>query len=368
MAIRRVTIIHNNELLRQRLVRFLTDLDCDVTVAVDGHELLSTLNVCDAAIVDSQTVDIWDAGFLQQLRSQAPDMPLVLTVQPGRLESYVALVSTDAWEHLPEPFSEESVRVLLRRLGEQQVLIEQNRYLWAELENNRGAAEVTTRDPRMTQILRQVAKVAATDVAVLILGEPGTEKEKVAHLVHKASPRRNAPFIEVNCREPGQASFDRLFSRNGSSFSSFVMGGTVFLREVTALGPAAQARLLRVLEDAPGPRLVCSSSDDPFEEVERGAFREDLFFRINAAQVFVPPLRERAADIPLLAAEFMEQFGMPKPRSGWEELAEYDWPGNVNELEAAVRLAALRRNRCTSADDLLPRNYRARGRRNFRRK
>lgn len=369
MSIRKITVIHNNELLRRRLVGLLTDLGCEVTVAADGHDLLSTIESCDVAIVDCKTVDIWDAGFMARLRACAPNLPLVLTIQPGRLESYVALVSTDAWEHLPEPFYRDTVAVLLHRLGEQQKLVEQNRYLWAELETTRGQADVNTRDPRMTQILRQVSKVAATDAAVLILGERGTEKEKVARLVHKASERRNLPFIEAGCRQGEEESFTRLFSDAGGGFASLIMGGTIFLREVTALAPEAQARLLRAMEDDSCARVVSSSSDDPFEEVERGAFREDLFFRINAAQVFVPPLRERTADIALLAQEFMEQFGMPKPEDGWDELAQYDWPGNVNELEAAVRLAAIRRNRCDSAaEHLLPPRFRPENRRPFRRK
>jgi two-component system response regulator AtoC len=368
MVIRRVVIVHNNPLLRQRLATLLSAQACDVVIAHDGAELLSRVaEGCDAAIVDVNTIDIWDKEYVGKLRAEAPELPLVLTIHPGRIESYVALVSTGACEHLAEPFREEQVKLLLRRLGEQQTLLEQNRYLWAELERARGETRLTTCDPRMIQILRQATKVAATDVSVLILGERGTEKEKVARLLHTASPRRSGPFIRVDCTARDETSFDRLFSKNAGGFSDLVEGGTLFLDEVTQMGPQAQARLLRALDEDAGPRLVCSASDDPFEDVEREVFREDLFFRLNAAQVFVPPLRERAADIPLLAAEFMEQFGLAKPQMGWEELTEYDWPGNVTELEAAVRLAALRRGNCeNAAEDLLPRNCRARNRRRFR--
>jgi|GEM_PF-6237321 len=369
MVIRGIAMIYNNPAKRRELASILAAQGCEVFVARDGLELLnSAAEGCDAAIVDTDTIDIWDDGFLARLRAEAPDLPLVLIMQFGRIESYVAMLSTGAWDYLAEPFSEDSVALLLHRLEEQLVLVEQNRYLWEELEQARGEAQVTTRDPRMTQILRQVGKVAATDASVLILGEKGTEKEKVARLIHRASPRKTGAFVRVDCSLPEEESIGRLFGIAAGGFSRLAEGGTVFLDEVTQISSEAQAKLLRMLSGADGPRLISASSDDPFEQVEKQHFREDLFFRLNAAQIFLPPLRERTVDIPLLAAELMDRFGMNKPDFGWDELAEYDWPGNVGELEAAVRLAALRRSNCANAaDDLLPRDRRMRNRRRFRR-
>ena len=367
--IRKVAIVSNNPAKRQELTAIFTAQGCDVTLAADGLELLNAVTEgCDAAIVETDTIDIWDDEFLATFREEAPDLPLVLTVQSGRIESYVAMLSTGAWDYLAEPFSEEAVRLMLRRLEEQQALLEQNRYLLAELEHARGEPPVITRNPRMIQILRQVNKVAATDSSVLILGEKGTEKEKIARLIHNASPRQSRPFIRIDCTQPEEESAGKMLSGTDESFSTISGGGTIFLDEITHAGPDAQARLLRLLDGEARPRIISSSSDDPFEQVERGRFREDLFFRLNASQIFLPPLRERTGDIPLLAGELMQQHGMAKPDLGWDELKEYDWPGNVSELEAAVLLAALRRGDCgNAADVLLPANRRADNRRRFRR-
>jgi len=369
MVIRTIVMIYNNPAKRQSLASILAAHGCDAIVAHDGLELLdSAAEGCDAAIVDTDTIDIWDEGFLARLRNQAPDLPLVLIIQSGRIESYVAMLATGAWDYLSEPFSEDSVGLLLRRLEEQLVLVEHNRYLWDQLEQTRGEARVTTRDPRMTQILRQVGKVAATDASVLILGEKGTEKEKVARLIHAASERKTGPFVRVDCTLPEEKSIGKLFDRRAGGVSRLAARGTVFLDELTRISPQAQAKLLRMLDTPDVPRLISASSDDPFEQVEKQQFREDLFFRLNAAQIFLPPLRERPADIPLLAAQLMDRYGMHKPDEGWDELIEYDWPGNVGELEAAVRLAALRRSDCANAaDDLLPKDRRAKNRRRFRR-
>ncbi|NQT21579.1 MAG: sigma-54-dependent Fis family transcriptional regulator [Planctomycetes bacterium] len=367
--IRKVAIINNNPTKRQELAAIFSAQGCDITLADDGFELLNTVTEgCDAAIVETGSIDIWDDEFLAKFREVAPDLPLVLTVQSGKIESYVAMLSTGAWDYLTEPFSEEAVRLMLRRLEEQQALLEQKRYLLAELEQAAGEPKVITRDPRMIQILRQVNKVAATDSSVLILGEKGTEKARIARLIHNAGPGKSCPFIRIDCTLPEEESIGRLFGAAGESFAALSAGGTVFLDEITHISPDAQAKLLRMLDGKARPRVISSSSDDPFEQVERGHFREDLFFRLNASQIFLPPLRERTGDVHLLANELMQRHGMAKPELGWDELEEYDWPGNVSELEAAVLLAALRRSDCANAaDDLLPTKRRTKNRRRFRR-
>ena len=377
MVIRKVALIQNNRADKARLEAILNATGCEPAAAADGADLLGYLTAgCDAAFVDTDTIDIWDKDFLARLRGEAPDVPLVLTLQPGRVESYVAMLSTGAWDYLSQPFTEESVLLLLRRIDEQKTLLEQNRYLWAELEKVRGRPKVLTRDPRMIEIFRQVGKVARTDAAVLILGEQGTEKAKVARLIHNASDRKTRPFVQIDCSQPDEQVAERLVGRNTRGPWALAAGGSVLLDEVLRLSPRMQASLLRALEaaleaaledTASAARLVCTSSVDPYEEIDNGNFRSDLFFRLNSAQIFLPPLRERAADIPLLAADFMDELGMTRPDAGWDELAEYDWPGNLNELEAAVRLAALRMaNSGNAADALLPRVCpRRKGRRRF---
>jgi len=356
MVIKKTAIIQNNPGDQQTLTEILTASGCEVMVARDGAELLDCVSEgCDAAIVDSGTIDLWERGFLNRLRDQAPDLPLVLTVQSGTVHSYVAMLSTCAWDFLTKPYSAEAVSLLLHRLGEQKLLLEQNRYLWEELDSVQGPVRVGMRDARMVEILRQVGKVAQTDAPVMILGEPGTETAQVARLIHKASTRKDRPFIRIDCTLPEHKLLEKLLCRQSLGVGRLAAGGTVFLDEVIGISPKVQATLLRILEDQFSARLVCATSKDPYDAMDRGDFRRDLFFRINSAQVFLPPLRERTADILLLAGEMMDDFGMPRPDSGWDELAQYEWPGNTRELEAAVRLASIRGGASNAAEQLLPR-------------
>jgi len=354
MVISKTAIIQNNNADRQALTEALRASGCEVMAAYDGAELLECVSDgCEAAIVDSGTLDMWERGFLHKLRAQASALPLVLTIESGSAQSYMAMLSTSAWDFLTKPFSTESVSLLLHRLGEQKLLLEQNRYLWGELEAILGPAAVATRDSRMMEILRQVGKVAQTDAPVMILGELGTETDRVARLLHKASGRKNLPFIRVDCRLPENQLAEKLCGP--VSLCRLAGGGTVFLDEVTEIGSAIQAKLLRILEDHFDARLICATSKDPYEQIEKGSFRRDLFFRINSAQVFLPPLRERTTDIPLLAGAMMDELGMHRPDGGWDELAQYDWPGNTRELEMAVRLAAIRGDcPASAAEQLLP--------------
>ena len=151
----------------------------------------------------------------------------------------------------------------------------------------------------------------------------------------------------------------KLLCKQSLGVGRLAAGGTVFLDEVVGISPGVQATLLRILEDRFDARLVCATTKDPYDAIDKGDFRRDLFFRINSAQVFLPPLRERVSDISLLAGEMMDDLGMPRPDSGWDELAQYEWPGNTRELEAAVRLASMRPSAArggsaNAAEQLLP--------------
>ena len=354
--IRKVAIVQSNPTDRQKLSELLSACGCETIAANDGEELLEIAVQCDAMLIDSRMLDIRRKEFVETLRSRAPGVPLVLTIGAnGDVQDYAAMVSVDAWDFINRPYCEEAVSLLLHRISEQKTLVEQNKYLWAEIEQIQGGVEVVSQDQRMMDIIRQAGKVAAADVSVMILGETGTEKQTVARLIHRSSARHTGPFIHVDCSQK-EAHLERMLMPQSPDNASIIAGGgTIFFDEITRLPAELQAMVLRMLEDGPDARIVCSSSDDPYEAIERKRFREDLFFRINEAQIFLPPLRERSGDIPLLAASFINRLGLEPPADGWEQLTEYDWPGNVDELEAAVRLAALRREWSSNiADTLLP--------------
>jgi len=369
MVLRRIALILNNSSERALMQEIIASAGCESGLAADGAELLHCLaEGCDAAFVDSDTIDLWDRGFICKLGSEAPDVPLVLVMRSGRIEGYVAMLSSGAWDFVTRPIEREALMVVLHRLDEQKLLLEQNRYLWSELDKMEGRPATATRDPRMIEIFRQVAKVARTDASVLILGERGTEKTAVARLIHGASPRSGRPFIHIDCTVHRDRLAERLSGRGAAELCTIAAGGTILLDEFLEITPRLQAMLLRAVTNAPSVRFICSSSRDPYEEIEKGNFRSDLFFRLNSDQIFLPPLRERASDIPLLAGALMDQLGVPRPSTGWEELVDYDWPGNVSELEAAVRLAAFRTSDAAdAAEALLPRGrIRRKTRRRFR--
>jgi len=356
MVLRKIALILNNSAERVQMQEIIAAAGCEPVAAADGTELLHCLaDGCDAAFVDSDTIDLWDRSFICKLGTQAPDAPLVLVMRSGRIESYVAMLSCGAWDFVTRPIEHDAVMLVLHRIDDQKILLEQNRYLWSELEKQDGRPATATRDPRMIEIFRQVSKVARTDASVLILGERGTEKNAVARLIHGASARSARPFIHVDCTVHRDQLAAELAGKGAAELCTIAAGGTILLDEFLEIAPRLQAVLLRTVTNAPSVRFICSSSKDPYEEIEKGNFRSDLFFRLNSDQIFLPPLRERAGDIPLLAGALMDQFGVPRPSTGWDELADYDWPGNVSELEAAVRLAAFRTGDVpNAADALLP--------------
>src|SRR6202040_1690341 len=238
--------------------------------------------------------------------------------------------------------------------------------LAAELDLRSGLGRAIGHSPEWTNVLKQATQVAATETTALLQGESGTGKEVVARFIHRASPRKDGPFIAINCASlPEQLLESELFGYERGAFTGaqqskpgqleLAAGGVLFLDEVSAMSLSAQAKFLRVLQEREFQRLggtrpikanvrvIAATNRDLCEAVEEGAFREDLYYRLQVFEIHLPPLRERRADIPLLAAAFLDEIGrtLGRPaaaltREATEALLAHQWPGNVRELRNAL--------------------------------
>ncbi len=309
-------------------------------------------------------------GFtlLQEIRETQPRAATVVMTAFASVNSAVEAMRTGAGDYLPKPFTVEELTAVLERAAERREAVEESRSLREQLRSGNAAGLLQGQSPAMDKLFRMVSKVAYTNHPVLILGESGTGKEVVARAIHANGPHAAKPFIPVDCGclMPSMIASE-LFGHAKGAFPeatgtkigllAAAGDGTVFLDEVGDLPLEVQAKLLRALQEkeirpagatAPLPlqaRILAATNRDLQAMVENGRFRKDLFYRLNVVNIRIPPLRERAGDIPLLATQVLERIG----REGGVHytfsdeavrlLSEYQWPGNVRELEHVVERA-----------------------------
>jgi len=344
-----------------------------VTEARNGEEaLLFARKEPFALVLTDQRMPVRDGiALLKGLRAELPSPPPVVVLTGfGTIPEAVEAVRLGAADYLTKPL--DSPRALLAVV---------DRLLAPEA----PGGEIVTGDARMREVLDLVDRVAAANVPVLVTGESGTGKELVARRLHDRSPRAAGPFVAVNAAAlPESLAESELFGHERGAFTGAeraragrfeeASGGTLFLDEIGDLAPALQAKLLRVLEDrlvrrlgserdvAVDVRLVAATNRDLAREAEAGGFRRDLYFRLAVVPIALPPLRERAGDVPLLARHFVAQLAkrhrLPVPEltaAALDALVRYDWPGNVRELRNALeRAVVVRGGEAIREDDVRP--------------
>src|SRR6476646_7511203 len=360
-----VLIVDDEAGVRSALSGVLRDEGYEVE-AVDSGE--ACLDRVARAPYDVIVLDIWLPGMdglvtLARLRERRVDAPVVLISGHGNIESAVRAIKMGAFDFVEKPLSLEKTVLVVRNALRQRHLEAENRALRAHVDRQ---LTMVGDSHAMVQLREQVAMAAPTNGRVLIYGENGTGKELVARSIHAMSRRRQGPFVEVNCAAiPEELIESELFGHVRGAFTGAVAdrrgkfeladGGTIFLDEIADMSLKTQAKVLRVLQEQTmeqvggtsrikvDARVLAATNKDLQAEIRAGNFREDLFFRLNVIPIFVPPLRDRQEDVPLLAEHFMAEFAREYGRriktlepGAVTAIQQYSWPGNVRELRNVI--------------------------------
>ena len=325
----------------------------------------------DLLLVDIRLGDGDGFEVLAHCRENYPGLTVILLTGYGTVETAIEAIRTGAFDFLTKPLIDEELELAIERALNQRKVIEENKHLKAQLDLRFGMENVIGHDHRMLKVFDVVDCVADTKATVLITGESGTGKSLIARAIHRRSGRRDKPFVEVACGAlPENLLESELFGHVAGAFTGaagdkigkFLQAdtGTIFLDEIGTASPSMQVKLLRVLQElefeAVGGnkthhvdvRVILATNEDLAQLVSQGRFRQDLYYRINVINIELPPIRDRVADITLLAQHFLDQVREESSRQvlGFSDealaaLQRYHWPGNVRELQNVIERAVL---------------------------
>jgi two-component system nitrogen regulation response regulator NtrX len=360
-----ILIVDDEESIRTSLAGVLEDEGYRTVFAVDGLEALAAI---ETELPDLVLLDIWMPRLdgmetLQRLKEKNPGLTVVMISGHGTIETAVRSTKLGAFDFIEKPLSLEKVLVTVRNALGMTRLAEENSSLRSMV---LGDLEMIGETPAMLQLKEHIALVAETAASVLITGENGTGKELVARAIHSFSPRRAKPFVEINCAAiPEELIESELFGHEKGAFTGALAqkkgkfdlaeGGTIFLDEIGDMSLKTQAKVLRILQERKfervggtrtidvDVRIIAATNKVLEDEIRTGAFREDLYYRLNVVPFVVPPLRERSDDVPLLAGHFLNLYCRREGRESkimgpetMELLKAYDWPGNIRELKNLI--------------------------------
>lgn len=357
---RKLLLIEDDASLREVMSFRLAEEGWEVDLALDGVDGLSKYDADEHLLVitDLKMPKLNGVKVLEQILKQDPNAVIIVMTAYGNIDTAISAMRNGAFHYVEKPVNMPAFLALLDTASNHRQLRVEN----ARFRANKHA--IVASSPAMNEVLRLVDKVAENDASILILGESGTGKELVARAVHERSLRRLKPFIAVNCAAiPDDLLESTLFGHKRGAFTGAnadadgkfraATGGTLFLDEIGEMSPRLQAKLLRVLQEgeidvvgSSSPesvdvRIVAATHQNLEEKIGDGTFRPDLFYRLNVIPIRVPPLRERREDIPVLARHFLRKHAPDNQFSISAELdrqlASADWPGNIRELENAVR-------------------------------
>lgn len=377
----RVLIADDEKNMRWVLSQALEAEGYEVLEAADGKEALSLVaeQAPDILVLDHKMPAPDGMEVLRRIRAKGHRFPVIMLTAHGNVQTAVEAMKAGASEYLTKPFDLDELRLSIEKALRMSALAAEVDRLREELDRDWDVDGIVAADPIMLDMLETVRKVGATSATVMLYGESGTGKELVARAIHRLSARGTKPFISISAGAlPETLLESELFGYEKGAFTGamtakpgrFEManGGTLFLDEIGDISPAVQVKLLRVLQERTFERLggtrsievdvrvISATNRDLQQLIADGAFREDLYYRLNVVPLTIPPLRKRPADIPLLVAHFLEKFGAGKrtmTASAMEALVGYQWPGNVRELENTIeRVVILSHGDTIDAEDL----------------
>ena len=363
-----ILVVEDDNSAREVLGVLLRRSDYVVTLAEDGQRGCDLLKEqeYDLLITDLKMPGVSGLQVLAAAKLMHPQIEVIIVTAYATTETAIVAMKQGAYDYITKPYKVDEILVTVERALEKRALVQENVTLREELRDRFRLDRMVGRSPVMQRLFSMIRQVAATRSSVLITGDSGTGKELVARAIHHLGDRADKPFIPVNCAAiPDALMESQLFGHRKGAFTGAVRHtegliaagdrGTVFLDEVAELDPSLQVKLLRTLQERTimpvgatdergvDVRFIAATNRDIKQEVARGAFREDLFYRLHVIPIHVPPLRERDEDIPLLAEHFARKFAAEMGRKvrgftprAMALLCKHDYPGNVRELENIV--------------------------------
>ncbi|MEZ4323335.1 MAG: sigma-54 dependent transcriptional regulator [Myxococcota bacterium] len=382
----RVLVVDDDDANRVTLERILSRAGYDVSHAASGREAMETMRVQppDLVLTDLKMPGMSGIDLLKAAKVVDPAIEVVVMTAYGTVETAVEAMKEGAYDFVAKPLKRLELTTVLEKALEKRMLLLENKRLREQLAEV-GEGDIIGNSQGMRALLDEVEQVAPSDATVLLSGESGTGKGRLARTIHRMSARRDRRLVTVNCAAiPETLLESELFGYEKGAFTGatgrkegrfdLARGGTLFLDEITEMKPAIQVRLLRVLQDGEyervggtetlraDVRVIAATNRDVEKEIAAGNFREDLYYRLNVVPITVPPLRDRSDDVPLLAQHFLVRFVQKnrKELSGFtpeaiDALCAWKWPGNVRELENAIeRAVVLCRGTRVDVGDLPP--------------
>ncbi|KHK01956.1 sigma-54-dependent transcriptional regulator [Desulfovibrio sp. TomC] len=337
----------------------------------------------DVVITDMKMPKVTGQQVLEHVKRNYPYIPVIIMTAFGSIEGAVEAMRIGAFDYIAKPFANDELLLTVEKASRFAASQRENMLLRQSLEDRFSTEHIIGRGKAMQRVLEMIAKAAPTRSTVLITGESGTGKELLAKAIHYSSPRKNAPFISVNCMALASGVLEsELFGHEKGSFTGAVARkrgrfemaheGTIFLDEIGELSPELQVKLLRVIQERKFERvggsdpievdirILAATNRNLSEAVANGSFREDLYYRLNVVHIQTPPLRERREDIPILAAHFLSRYAGENEKKfrgfspeSMDYLTAYEWPGNVRQLQNVVeRCVVLAASDVVQVEDL----------------
>ncbi|MDR0486982.1 MAG: sigma-54 dependent transcriptional regulator [Treponema sp.] len=383
----RLLVIDDEKNIREGLADALKMDGYDVVCAMDGDEGWKRFSGgdVDLVITDLRMPGIGGEELMRRILAQVPGFPVIILTGHGSVESAVAAMREGAWDFLTKPVDLDHLSLIVKRALANRELVFQHRRMEEELARKKQFRSIIGSSRNMRDVFDTMSRAAPAKVSILITGESGVGKELVADEIHELSPRKGNPLIKVHCAALSASLLEsELFGHEKGAFTGAISrrrgrfelasGGTLFLDEIGEIDQNIQIKLLRVIQEKKfervggeqtveaDVRIIAATNKDLKAEIEKGNFREDLYFRLNVVNIHVPPLRERKDDIPLLAAAFLKEFAAENGKTidGIHEKARsrlytYEWPGNIRELRNCMESAVVMcRGSTITVDDLPP--------------
>lgn len=386
-----ILVIDDEEVMREILDSVLSSEGYRVKLAATGEEgcNVASREPIDVAIVDVMLPDQSGIDVLDELKKLDPELVAIMITAFASVETGIEAMKRGAFDYVMKPFKNDELRVVVANAMRQRRLVDENRTLKAALSKREQFDVLVGKSPRMQEVYSLIQQVAPSKSTVLITGESGTGKELVAKAIHNHSTRKSKSFIPVNSGNlPPDLLESNLFGHVKGAFTGAVSpkkglfeiadGGSIFLDEIGTVPLETQAKLLRVIQEKEFMRLggvdtirvdvrvIAATNSDLRDLVDAGTFREDLYYRLNVINLYLPALRERKEDIALLAQHFLKKYGDENGRPNLElssesvqSLLDYDWPGNVRELENVIERAVVLADGPVVSHRLIPEHVRS---------